>query len=1691
MGRIVARAVTAAALGISLLVSQAGIALAGESATTAGQAAKQADATTASHGLKLVQATQSGGALVPGFDSQTYGANDDGSYPCTGPGSGVPDGCTPSSIPLPFTVNFFGTNYSSVYLNNNGNLTFGSSLSQYTPQSLNQIAVPMIAPFWSDVDTRVGPEVTFGDGTIGGHIAFGVNWLNVGCYNENASVTDTFQVLLIQRPDRGVNDWDIEFNYGPLTWDSGQASGGDANCLNGTAARAGYTSGAGVSCEIDGSGESSALLSDDPDTGLTNNSFNSSVTGQYVFHVAGSDGTPDGCGNYWALGDSYSSGEGTGLYNLAGDPCDRSTLGWPEYLSAEYPAVPQISPSTYVACSGDTTAQILNGQAGAEPVSQVSQLRTWSKANGEPDLVTATGGGNDSQVDFSGVLKSCVEWGTLWDSNGSHCLNQVLAETQSLKNGGFTAILKSYYTQIVLAAEGKASTAAPSSSDPNVVIVGYPDLFPAPTQANATEADKKCGWLGSGALKILQAFQDGQNELNSVMANAAAQAGVRFVNLGDPLANHELCTATPDILGLSYFNHRHAGHPDAAGQELIANQVANVLGYLAGQGTTGNARHAATRQGSQPKHPGEGRQATNQAATASVIATGRPQRSAAEAASAASVTLSASLPQGGQGAPYDGYLWAAGGTAPYTFSVSGGSLPAGLTLDPTGVITGTPAAAGSTTFTITATDSGNPAQTASASETIDVLADPALAVATTALPRPTVGQEYDATLAAAGGMPDYTWAVTSGSLPAGLTLDGSTGEITGQPTTPGPSTFTVTVTDSSTPTAKTASAAIAVTVVAASAPLSLGSATLPGASVGDTYDQTLTSTGGTGPVAWSVPAGSLPPGLSLDPATGEITGVATQAGTFPFTAGVEDAAGNTATESLSLTIGNGAALSIDTTAVPDGTQGSSYDQVLTAQDGVAPYSWSVTSGSLPGGLSLDSASGEITGTPTASGTFAFTVTDSDSSATTETATQNLTLNIAAGPPPPAMSVGDTVADGIIGDLYNASLIPANGTQPYSYAVTGGALPAGLTLDPNYGTISGTPTTAGTFSASVTVTDSSTPTPQTATDNVTITIAAPGTLAVTTTSLPAGAVGALYAAPVDVTGGTGADTFAVTAGSLPAGLALDPASGIINGTPAATGTSSFTVTATDSATPTADTTTASLSLTIDAATPVSIATSSLPDAQQGVAYSQILAASGGAQPYTWSLASGSLPAGLALNPATGVISGTPTGSGASTFTVKATDSLTPTAQTTTESLTLTVDPAAQLGIATTEVPEATQDDFYSAPIDAGGGTAPYTWSISAGSLPDGLSLDPNAGTISGTPTAGGTFSFSVEATDSSTPTPQTATQALSITVASAGVTLASQSISFTPPASGTVGGTATLSATGGASGNPVVFTVDPTSGTGVCQVSGTNGTTVSYTSGGNCVIDANQPGNASYLAAPQVQGTITVARAAASAALTVSGSPVSYGHETAVAFKITVTSAGGKPTGIVTVAASTAHGSTTLCSSSLSSGAATCAPSSAVLLTPGTYSVTAKYGGSAQYTTATSAAGRIVVSKESTTTKVTTNESSVTYRKEKKLVVTVAVTARYGGAAPAGTVTVTIGRVTICAKKELAKGKATCSLAKNTTLTKGKYSIVATYAGNADYSTSKSAAKSIRVSAVRAASLVVTHDPLLFGTCTPFVDLACR
>ena len=195
--------------------------------------------------------------------------------------------------------------------------------------------------------------------------------------------------------------------------------------------------------------------------------------------------------------------------------------------------------------------------------------------------------------------------------------------------------------------------------------------------------------------------------------------------------------------------------------------------------------------------------------------------------------------------------------------------------------------------------------------------------------------------------------------------------------------------------------------------------------------------------------------------------------------------------------------------------------------------------------------------------------------------------------------------------------------------------------------------------------------------------------------------------------------------------------MISGTPTGTGTSNFTVQVTDANSLTA---TKPLSLTVVA--PLTVTTTTLPNGTQSIAYSTTLAATGGTTPYSWSISSGTLPTGLSLASSTGVISGTPSGTGTSNFTVQVTDANSLTAV---QPLSLTV-VAPPLTITTSSLPNGTQNTAYNTTLAAVGGTTPYSWSISAGTLPTGLSLASSTGVISGTPTGTGTSNFTVQVTD---------------------------------------------------------------------------------------------------------------------------------------------------------------------------------------------------------------------------------------------------------------------------------------------------------------------------------------------------------
>lgn len=354
---------------------------------------------------------------------------------------------------------------------------------------------------------------------------------------------------------------------------------------------------------------------------------------------------------------------------------------------------------------------------------------------------------------------------------------------------------------------------------------------------------------------------------------------------------------------------------------------------------------------------------------------------------------------------------------------------------------------------------------------------------------------------------------------------------------------------------------------------------------------------------------------------------------------------------------------------------------------------------------------------------------------------------------------------------------------------------------------------------------------------------PTALTITTTSLAAGTVGTAYSATLAATGGITPYTWAVSSGSLPAGLTLST-SGTISGTPTAEGSSTFTILVTDSFIPKANTASESFTLTINA-TKLSITTTSpLPNGTIGTAYSDTLAATGGTTPYSWSLASGSsLPTGLSLN-SSGVISGTPTTSGTTSFTVQVTDTSSP-VQTATANLSLTISPA-KLVITTTSLPSGQVGVVYpGATLGASGGVPPYTWSVSTPPLPPGLTLSA-AGDLTGTPTVSSSTSPTFVVTDSES-TPQTAQASIPLTISPANSHITASNYSFYFFGNGPNGGVA----------------ID-----GTFAVS--NGTTIT---GG--VYDENASGSAPLLAQSISSGTITTGQGISTMLLNTAGGTAKF------------------------------------------------------------------------------------------------------------------------------------------------------------------------------------------------------------------------
>jgi large repetitive protein len=703
---------------------------------------------------------------------------------------------------------------------------------------------------------------------------------------------------------------------------------------------------------------------------------------------------------------------------------------------------------------------------------------------------------------------------------------------------------------------------------------------------------------------------------------------------------------------------------------------------------------------------------------------------------------------GTYGAAYSQAFTASGGIGAYSY-VRTGTLPAGVSFSGNSV-SGTPTAPGSYSFTVTATDTGSTGTgspfTIAQNYTLNVPA-PVIVVNPATLPNPTAGNAYSQTLTVTGGVAPYSTAVSSGSLPSGITLT-SGGALSGTSNQVGTFNITVTATDAN---GQTGSRAYTLTIAAPTLTMTPAAGTLT-ATYGASYTQAFTAAGSAGPFNY-VLTGALPTGVSFTGNT--LSGTPTVPGSYPITVTATDTvltgvgAPFSITQNYTLNV-PAPTIVLNPATLPAVAAGASYSQSITATGGIAPYAFTLTSGSLPTGVTL-SASGALTGTPTQVGSFNITITATDANG--QTGNRAYTLVVTA--PTLSMTPAAGTLTATYGAAYTQSFTASGSPGPYSYALTG-ALPAGVTFSGN--TISGTPTAPGSYPITVTATDTGLTgvgAPFSIARNYTLNVPAP-VIVVNPATLPGTTAGQSYTQLLTATGGVAPYAFSLTAGSLPNGLTLSTG-GALTGTTTTSGTFNFTVTATD-----ANGQTGNRAYSVVVAVPTLVLSpATLPAGIAGTAYSQTLVASGGIAPYTRSL-TGALPTGLSFNAGTGVLSGTPTQSGTFNISVTVTDSTGGTAATITNNYALVI-AVPTLSLTPSALANGVQFTLYpTTSFVASGGVAPYSYSVTAGALPAGMTISAT-GALSGTPTASGTFNFTVRATDSTSGTAATISRAYQLVI----------------------------------------------------------------------------------------------------------------------------------------------------------------------------------------------------------------------------------------------------------------------------------------------------------------------------------------
>lgn len=705
-------------------------------------------------------------------------------------------------------------------------------------------------------------------------------------------------------------------------------------------------------------------------------------------------------------------------------------------------------------------------------------------------------------------------------------------------------------------------------------------------------------------------------------------------------------------------------------------------------------------------------------------------------------------------------LTAANGTAPYTWSVTGGALPAGMSLSTAGVLSGTPTASGSFSFTVTVTDSASPAHTATDGLVLKVNQPPAITSGNSAAF--TVGTAGSFTVTATG-FPAPTFSET-GALPGGVTLNSTTGALSGTPAAGTGGTYPIVITAQNGVTPN-ATQNFTLTINQAPAITSQNAKTFV---LGAASTFTVTATGFPAPTLGE--SGALPTGVTFNAATGVLAGtpaVGTQ-GNYSVSFTAQNGIGANANQTFTLTVG--LAPAITSGAATTFTVGTSGTFAVTATGFPAP-TFSET-GALPGGVSLNSTTGALSGTPAAATGGSYPITITAQNGIGSNATQGFTLTVDQAP---AITSGNstTFTVGASGTF----TAKATGFPSPTFSETG-ALPGGVSLNSTTGVLSGTPAGGSQGSYPIVITAQN-GVGANATQSFTLIAGlAPAFTSSNSTTFTVGSVGAFSVTAT----GFPAPTFSET-GALPGGVSLNSTTGALGGTPNANtgGTYPITITAQNGIGSNAI---QSFTLTVDQAPAITSSNNTTFAVGSNSTFTVI--ATGFPAPTISE--TGSLPSGLTFNPANGTLSGTP----ASGTQTSSPYSISFTAQngvgsnavqTFTLNVNLTAPPAFTSSNSTTFT-TGTPGTFT---VTASGAPAP-TFS-ETGALPSGVILS-SAGVLSGTPAAGTGKSYPITITAQNGIAPN-ATQSFTLTVDQAPAITSGISATFTVG----INGSFAVSATG--------------------------------------------------------------------------------------------------------------------------------------------------------------------------------------------------------------------------------------------------------------------------------------------------------